>query len=219
MKTQYSLEVAPRSVIGKQVRQLRRDGYIPGVIYGPLAENPISIQVKWDQLRPLLSKASNTSLVNLQVEDQTISVLVRDVQRHPVRQDVVLHIDFYAVDVNNTIKTYLPVVVPNIDLESKRLAAKIFQPINRLEVESLPADIPAQITVDLSILRRAGQNLSVGDLPEIPGVTILDDPDLIVVRTVSLVDGATEEEEAETEGEIMPEVEVIARGKAEEEEF
>lgn len=217
MKTQYSLEVAPRSVIGKQVRQLRRDGYIPGVIYGPLAENPISIQVKWEKLRPLLSKASNTSLVNLEVENQTISVLVRDVQRHPVRQDVVLHIDFYAVDVNNTIKTYLPVVVPNIELESKRLAAKIFQPVNRLEVESLPADIPAQITVDLSTLRRAGQNLSVQDLADIPGVTILDDPDLIVVRTVSLVE--TDDEEIEDGGEIMPEVEVITRGKAEEEEF
>lgn len=218
MKTQYSLEVAPRSVIGKQVRQMRRDGYIPGVIYGPLAENPISIQVKWDQLRPILSQASNTSLIQLQVGEQTVSVLVRDVQRHPVRQDVVMHIDFYAVDINNPIKTYLPVVIPNFEAESKRLGAKIFQPVNRLEVQSLPADIPAQITVDMSVLRRAGQNLSVQNLPELPGVTILDDPDLIVVRTVSLT-GGTAEEEIEEDSDIMPEVEVITRGKSEEEEF
>jgi len=230
MSGNITLDVESRAVIGKQVKQLRREGKVPGIIYGPLADEPVSVVVDWMILRPILSKAGGTKLIDISVDGKTHSVLVRDVQRHPVRRDV-MHIDFYAVDVTQTIVTSAPITLPNREAASKRLSARLFQPVNRIDVESLPADIPDEIPVDLSVLEEAGDNIAVSQIPPIKGVTFLVDDDMVVVRSVSLaaiiaaIEAAEEAEAAEAaEGEFEPEdeemgeVEVIARGKEEEEE-
>jgi large subunit ribosomal protein L25 len=220
MSEKLSLEVASREVTGKKVNALRREGLIPGVIYGPTRQESVSIQVEWAVLRPVLSQAGGTSLIDLKLGGQSISVLVRSVQRHPVRRDV-LHIDFYAVDVNAPIRTRLPVVIHHQEAAAKRLGARIFQSLNVIEIECLPSDIPAEIAVDLSVVKRAGQNVTVGDLPALKGVTYLADDEVLVARTVSL-SALVEEEAEETEmGETSLEPEVIRKGKAldEKEEF
>lgn len=230
MSATITLGLEARTVIGKQVKQLRREGKVPGIIYGPLAEQPISVVVDWMTLRPILAEAGGTKLIDVTVDGNTHSVLVRDVQRHPVRRDV-MHIDFYAVDVNKPFVASVPVVVPNREAASKRLGARLFQPINRLDVQSLPADIPSEIPVDLSVLEEAGDNITVSQIPPIEGVIFLAEDDAVVIRSISLavIAAALEaEEEAEAaeaaEGEFAPEdeemgeVEVIARRREEEDE-
>jgi large subunit ribosomal protein L25 len=216
--SEFNLAVQTRQTIGKQVKAMRREGLIPAVVYGPLQQEALAIQVSWADLRPVLSQAGSTGLVNLQLEGQSIRTLVRDVQRHPFRQNVT-HVDFYAVDLDSPIKATIPVVIMDAEAQAKRLAAKVFQVLTRLEVQALPAHLPAEIIVNMNILTRAGQNITVAKLPSLPEVEYLADPDKLVVRTVSLSRGADLVEEEEEFSGTFPEVDVIKKGKQEEEEF
>lgn len=222
MSDPITLKANTRQVIGKEVKNLRNEGIIPGVVYGPLADEPISVQMEWSTLRPTLLKAGGTDLINLEVDGNTIQVLVRDVHRHPVRQETVLHVDFYAVDVKASINANVPIELLNREQTSKRLDIRIFQPLASVEVETLPANIPSHIDLDLSALQAAGDTLTVGDLPKIEGLVYLTDEDITVVRTVSLaaIEAAAEEAEAaEEEGDSgSAEVEVIGRGASEDDE-
>jgi large subunit ribosomal protein L25 len=216
--SQLTLAASPREVAGKQVRQLRRQGLIPAIIYGPKQATPLSIQIKWMELRPILSKAGATRLIQLQLPQGPIDVLVRDVQRHPYRQEV-LHLDFYAVDLEQPIKTTVPLVIPNVEAFAKTMQAKVFQPVTKIEVECLPAHIPSQVEVDMSVVKRAGQNIPVKKLPALEGVRYTLDEDVVVVRTVSLTKIADQpEEDLDADMPVSMEVEVIGRGKQEEEE-
>lgn len=216
MSEAVSLEVQPRKITGKKVRQLRVQGIIPGVIYGPTHPDPLSVQVDWKVLRPVLRRTGGTEMIALSVDGETINVLVRDVHRHPVRGDV-LHIDFYAVDVNVVVKISVPVVVINEEATSKRLGTEIYHMLTSVEVESLPGSIPSHIEIDLSLLNAPGEHLTVANLPQIDGIKYLEDPEQTVVRAAALTAEAEEGEEEEIAG-ATAEVEVIRKGKAEEEE-
>ncbi len=214
MNEALTLDVSPRTVIGKQVKQLRRAGIIPGVIYGPTRPEPTAIQVDWITLRPVLIKAGSTHLITLNLEGQPITVLVREVHRHPIKNQI-LNIDFYAADVNATLKTIVPILVPDVEAQMKRLGARILQVVASVEVESLPADIPENITIDLSTFNNV-RNIRFKDLIAPTGTTFLVDEDTVVVRIFT---GASEDEvEEEYTGEIG-EVEVIGRGARDEEDF
>jgi large subunit ribosomal protein L25 len=218
MNTTITLNATSREVTGKQVKALRRQGVIPGVVYGPMSENPISVQIEWQKLRPALKEAGGTGLIDLQIDGQAINVLVRSVQRHPVRRDV-LHVDFYAVDVTVIIDTTVPIHLIDMDAHAKRLAATIFQSLMTIEVRCLPDGIPSHIDVDLSSLRRAGDVLTVAQLPQLEGVTYLADEEQPILTTVSLAELAEAADESIEMGDVSMEVEVIAKGKEEEEEF
>jgi large subunit ribosomal protein L25 len=202
------LDVTPRTVIGKQVNALRMQGLIPGVIYGPSSEKPLNFQVAWATLRPILRKVGSTELIGLRLEGTTINTLVREVQRDPVRGDV-LHIDLYAVDMNAITRTSVPITVHGLEAANKRVGTRVYQLLTIVEVESLPNKIPQHIDVDLSQINRPGDHISVKDLPAIDGVAYLTDDDTIVVQAA--VHGDAEED---LDGEVtMGEVEVIGRGK------
>ncbi|NJL92573.1 MAG: 50S ribosomal protein L25 [Anaerolineae bacterium] len=136
-----TLAISLRQVVGKQVKQLRNQGLVPGIIYGPTQQTNVNVQVPWFDLRPVLLHAGGTEMIALQLDGQTINVLVRDVHRHPVRGDV-LHIDFYAVDVHTKVRITVPITVLETESTRKRLGANIFPLLSAIEVESLPAEIP-----------------------------------------------------------------------------
>lgn len=205
-----SLSATARTISGKQVKQLRHEGLVPGVVYGPTVSEPVHVQVAWTALRPTLIKARSTEIIALDVDGQSINVLVRQVQRHPVRGDV-LHVDFYAVDVNREIRTSVPVVVLNAEATGKRLGARVLQMVTAVEIETLPGNIPSHIDLDLSDITRPGAHISIRDLPQIEGVTYLDDEETVVVRTVSLSELEEEAERAFVDEPFSPEVEVIRR--------
>lgn len=214
MSNELSLDVSPRTVIGKQVKQLREKGIIPGVIYGPKHEKAIPVQMNWVDLRPVLVKAGATHLIDLKLQDETISVLIREVQRHPVR-GAVLNIDFYAADTNAPLKTVIPIIIPDVEAQAKRLGGRILQTLSSVEVESLPKDIPQHISVDMSSFSNV-RYIRIKDLPPIEGVRILADEDTLVAR---IFVGAMEEEYVEEEySSEIGEVEVIGRGVREEAE-
>ncbi|MBN1565723.1 MAG: 50S ribosomal protein L25 [Anaerolineae bacterium] len=194
------LEAAKRDVLGKQVRHLRKEGIIPGVLYGPTIE-AIPLQMKWTELRPLLRAAGGSSVIEVAVSGgETYNALVRDVQRHPLRGDV-LHVDFYRVRMDVVIRTDVPVVTVGSDLVIAKKGGVISQEMTTVTVECLPGNLPSHIEVDISGMTEIGETILAVDLPQIEGVTYLVNDDDTIVSS-SYLERAPEAEEEEIEGDF-----------------
>ena len=179
-------------------RRLRRAGKVPGIVYGGTAA-PISIEVDHNAIYLALRKeAFHSSLINLNINGQKESVLLRDYQAHPYKA-IVLHVDFQRVDPNQKLHTKVPLHFVNADIAPgvKLGGGIVSHVLNEVEVTCLAADLPEFIEVDLSALQ-AGQNIHASQIKLPKGVKLVkhgeDDP--IVVSIVGK-GGAAEEEQEE----------------------
>lgn len=202
----------PRSVIGKQVKSLRRQGKLPAVIYGHhLSPLPISLELR--EASRILPTITSSQLITIRLGKDSHTVLVREKQRHPV-QGTILHVDFLAVSMSEKLKANVQIELDGEAPAVKDFGAVLVSGIEEIEVECLPKDLPEKLTVGLSKLVNIGDAIHVKDLSVPEGVEILTDPDEVVVLVTQ---PAGEEIEA---GEVeAAEPEVIEKGKKEEEEF
>ncbi len=161
-------------------RRLRRDGRIPAVVYG-LGEKPVAVSVAWRELRQCLkTEAGVNAVLSLQVDGARSLCIVKDLQRHPVRRDVV-HVDFLRVDPNAPITVEVPVVLTG---EAKKVAALqgiVDQQLFKVAVLSRPDSIPNEISVDVSDLE-IGVAITVADLTMPQGATAVSDPEATVAQ-------------------------------------
>ena len=210
-----TLTAEMRTVVGKQTKRLRRDGWVPGVIYGH-GFDPLVVQFEERPLSRLLSHVGGSQLVEVAVRghEQPETVLVRDVQRDVLTR-ALLHVDLYRVQMTERLRAEVPLVLIG---ESPIVTARegiLLQGISSVEVECLPGDLVDAIDVDMSVITSFDQALHVSDLPVPSGIDILADPEEMVVRVVPLA----EEEEIVEEEElyVSAEVEVVTEGSEEEE--
>ena len=207
---ELKMSAQPRTVTGRKVRQLRRQGLVPVVVYGP-GQEPVNLQVNARQLELTLQHGGTSQLVQVEVEGgPTHNVLVREIQRHPVTHTY-LHADFYAVNLNEKQEVTVPIVSVG---KPAALAGgmMVLQARDTVEIRALPADIPASIEVDITDLDLE-RPITVADLPALPGVEYLADPG---EHLFSLI--LTREEVVEEVVEEVAEPEVVGRGREEEEE-
>ena len=216
MPEYVSLEVTQREVLGKKVKQLRRDGKVPVVLYGPGSET-MSLTADGRELRQVLLEAGGTQLIELNVGGEKIPTLARDVQRDPLRGDI-LHVDFYRVSMDRPISADIPIILVGENALVETGAAVLVHSLNTLSIEALPSSLMAMIEVDVGRLTEIGDQLLVRDL-SVPGdVTILTDENELVAK-LDYPQLAEEEEEEEEEFflEETAEPELI-RGRREEDE-
>lgn len=210
------LEAQPRELVGKKVSRLRRAGLVPAVVYGPKSE-PLNVQIPYRPLQLALLKAGGTHLIDLQIGSKKHTVLAREVQRDIMRGDIT-HVDFFAVDLKAKIAIDVPLHFVN---ESPAVAAKkgvLLTGPTMLTIETLPTHMPESLEIDLSSLKEVGDSIHVRDLKISPDMTILNDPDEMIAR-VTQSSAARSEEAEELEAAATPaEVEIIRKGKIEEEE-
>jgi large subunit ribosomal protein L25 len=210
----YVIEAQPRTVVGKQVKQLRSKGMVPAVVYGAKIE-PVAIQIPYRPLEVTLMHAGGTQLIDIQVGGQIHTVLTRDVQRHVIKGNI-LHVDFFAVDVTQVITADVFIQFTGESPAVESGQGMLLTGTNNLAVETLPGNIPEHITVDLSGLAELGDSIHVRDIDLGEGVTILNDPEELIVRVVQPSAAraeAMEEEEAEVgEGEAAAAEEVEDSG-------
>lgn len=205
------LKATKRTVTGKQVQQLRRQGLLPGVVYGYKMEpTPISLDAHDAGLA--LPKLTSSSIVTIDLEGKQIAALVREKQRNFIK-NFFTHVDFQAVSLTETIRTYVSLHFFGTAPAIKEFQAAIVTSLNEIEVEALPNDLPERIEVDLSKLAALGDAVHVKDLPIPPGVEVLTDGDEVVVVATATRE---EVEEGEVVEGIEPELSV-ERGKKEEE--
>ncbi|MBZ0282165.1 MAG: 50S ribosomal protein L25 [Anaerolineae bacterium] len=210
----YVLEAQPRSVVGKKVSRVRREGLVPAVIYGPKIE-PVTVQIPYRPLQLTLLKAGGTHLIDIKSDGKTHTVLARDVQRDILRGDI-MHVDFFAVDLKAKISIDVPLHYVN---ESPAVAAKkgvLLTGPTVLTIETLPSHLLDRIDVDVSVLAEVGDSIHVRDIKLDADITVLNDPDEMIAR-ISQSSAARSEEAEEAEAAIA-EVEIIKKGKTDEEE-
>ena len=217
---QLELAAEKRVVKGKQVKQLRNADVIPGVVYGHEIGS-IAIQIPEKQLRMVLTVAGTNRLIalNIQGEKDPTLVLAREVQRDSLR-GTFLHVDFQAVVMTEKIGTSVRLNFINQSPAVMDGSGMLLSNLDTIDVECLPTDLISAIDVDLSPLVAVDDIIYVKDLIVPSTTTVLSNPDEMVVRISHLIEIVEEEEEVieEEEAPETGDVEVIRKGKAEEEE-
>ena len=190
------LKAEHRKVLGKKVKALRREGKLPAVIFGhKLETTPIVLDMR-DASRTLAGVGSST-LVTIQLDGKEHAALVRE-RQHDVMLRTLLHVDFQAVSMTETLRTSVSIILSDEDAPAvKAYGAMIIQNLESVEIECLPQDLPERIEVDLSSLKEIGDHIMVKDLPALAGVEILEDPETVVVVATALAEAAVEDELAE----------------------
>ena len=212
-----TLSANSRSITGRKVRRLRPEGIVPVVIYGR-GDAPRNAQVGDAEFERVLREGGNSQLVQVELEGEDYNVLVKEVQRHPVRHNL-LHADFYTVNMSEKQQVNVPLITVGAVTVSADLV--MVQSMDSVEIEALPSDIPALIEVDVSRLEMPeSPPITVADLPEIAGVTYISDADEPICSLILSRAAVSEEEEMEEEELLDTDVEpeVIGRGRDDEEE-
>ena len=214
MSDRITIAAEPRTVTGKKVKQLRRQGMVPGVIYGQ--SELVNIQMEEIQLNRALRVAGTTQLTTVDVDGKEYTVLAREIQQHVTRRNV-LHIDFMEVDMKATITSVAELVTVGesaaLELEEGMIAQAMFS----VDIECLPDALISQIEVDISLIKTPGDRIQISDLEVPEGVTLLADEDATVARFQSIRAALEEEEEEEELLDVdADDVEVV--GSEEEEE-
>src|SRR3954447_25574973 len=198
-----SLDVHVREERGSAAaRRMRKDGLIPGVVYGGGGE-PTAISVAERELRKALTTDHGlNAILDVQVNGETRPVILKEFQRDPISSRVT-HIDLVVVRLDRVIQTAVSVEVVG-DAPGAREGGVLQQVAREVLVEALPMEVPDRIEADISTLA-IGDSLRLADLPEIECVRFVDDPET-VVATVTVPTRAEEPEEALAEGEEGAEV-------------
>lgn len=211
MADKFELNAQSRTTIGGGIKALRRSGKVPGVVYGHnIAAS--SVQLDTRELGAVLRKVGRNSLITLVVDGAQHMVLTREVQRDPVSR-ALLHIDFYEVSMTEKITASVRIVVTNetTSPDLKSGAGVLLQERSAIEIECLPIDLFDTITIDAGKLK-IGDVIRVGDLQIPAGVAVLEPADEEIVRIQRFIEAKVEEGGSES-----AEVEVIEKGKKEEE--
>ena len=181
---QVSLTVAPRGEHGtRPARRMRRDGFIPAVVYGR-GLDPLHVTVAHRALtNALKTEAGLNALINVEVDGgDTVLTVAREIQRHPVRGHIT-HLDFIKVSLDETIQAEVGLEFVGTPVGVTDDGAIIETVENSVFIEALPTSIPTSIELDVSDMS-IGDTKTIGDLPTIEGVVYVDDTDRAVVTLV-----------------------------------
>lgn len=194
--TTLTLEGERREALGRHVKALRREGITPANLYGRGAES-ISFQAESRALDRLVTDGGRGSLVELTIDGEKHQTLLRGLQRHPVTR-AILHADFYIVEMNRPVQTTVPVHLVGEAPAARLPGAVITHLTHEVTIECLPANIPAAVELDVTVLEELEVSLHVSDITAPEGVEILTDGETIIVRaTHSRVAATVEADEAE----------------------
>jgi large subunit ribosomal protein L25 len=220
-QTRPKLTVAPRELFGSRAtRRLRREGFVPGVVYGHGGEaRPFQVPAR--QLRHILSEGH--TLLDLELDgSKAVPVVIKEQQHHPVRGEV-LHVDCLEVRLDEEIQAEVPIELEGTDQAPGVREGGVLEHVTReVTVEALPTEIPERITVDVSEME-INDTINLNSVTMPSGVKLMaEEPEEITIATLSppRVEEEPEpevEEEAELvgEGEEAPEGEEAAEAEGE----
>jgi len=175
--------------------RLRAEGKVPGVVYGQ-GKDPVPVAVVWRDLRhALVGEAGLNALIDLHVDGGSELVMVKDLQRHPVRRDV-LHVDFLRVNRDQELTVEVPINLSGEATAVLNEEGVVEHLLHSLTITAKPADIPNEFVIDISALT-LGESIRVSDISLPAGVTSNVDLDEVIVGTS--VSSAVEAPEAEGE--------------------
>ncbi len=209
----HTLTAQKRALVGKKVKRLRQKRLLPANIYGKGIES-LAVTVTLAEFSKVYHETGETGLIDLTMENDSRPVLVHEVQLHPVTHDF-LHVDFFQVDLRTKVKANVPIEISGTAPAVDQKLGVLLELLDEIVVETLPANIPEKMWVDVSNLQKVGDTVFVKDLRVPHGVVVLTDGEMEVVKIDELISKKTEEELAQaetaaqaapetTEGEVLP---------------
>jgi large subunit ribosomal protein L25 len=206
---ELTLNAAKREVLGKRNRFLRRQGVTPAHLFGHSLES-LALQCDTAELKKVVAHAGETRLISLKVKGdrEPKRVFLREIQKDALGK-VLLHVDFYQVRMEEKMTMDVPIVLVGEAPAMKGKGRLLSHGITELSIECLPAKVPPQIEVDISVLTDLDQAIHVRDIVLDPEIDILADPEQLVVKVIEIAVAAEEEAvpaaEAEAEAEVKAE--------------
>jgi large subunit ribosomal protein L25 len=180
MAERVTIEAAPRTVLGKQVKHLRREGRLPANVYGRGLESR-AIEIDAREFARTIKSAGLRAMIELKVtgEPNPRYVILRGISRaHGTGEPI--HVDFFQVDPERPITANVPLRLVGEAPAVRDLAGTLLPGIEIVSVRCRPLDIPDTIPVDIAPLKSFDSVLTVGDITPPPGVEILTDPSVVV---------------------------------------
>lgn len=206
---EIKLSASKREVsTGSKIRILRQDQFVPGVVYGGDKANMNVTVSKKEILKAIHGESGLNAIISLQINGSNDSVLVHDLQRDIISREII-HVDFHRIKLSEKITVKVPVHLTG-DAVGHEMGGVVDHMLRELEIECLPADIPPKFEVDITSLN-IGEAIIVKTITVPRSVTLLSDPEAIVVHVVT-----ADKEELKPEPtpeELTAEPEVIAKGK------
>jgi len=191
-KEKKQIKAELRTVLGRKVKKLRKEGLLPATVYGRNFE-PISVQFKAMELERFFDEVGESGLVELLLDTQKIPVLFRNPQYSPIESDLI-HIDCYKVNLKEKITATVPIEFIG-ESGAVKEGNNLVEVTNEVEVEALPADLPESITVDITALETVEDMITVGDIKLGEKMEMVTQPDQVIVK----VEKPRVEEEAPVE--------------------
>jgi len=213
----FILKAKVRSALGKKTQDLRKEGKLPAVLYGPGLKN-LNLEIDSRDFIAVFQEAGRTSFLQLEVEQgskkpSVFLVLVHDIQKDPLSL-ALSHVDFYQSSSTKEIKVKVPLVFEGESEAVKSLGGTLVKNIQEIQVQALPQNLPHEIKVDLKALDELGKTILIKDLIVADNVKILKHPEEIVAQTMAAE--KIEEELARPVEEKIEEVKVVEKEKKEE---
>jgi large subunit ribosomal protein L25 len=208
-----------RSILEKKTEDLRKEGKLPAVLYGPGLKENLNLEMDAKEFIRVFQETGRSSFLQLEVEKEsnakplTFLVLVHDIQKDPLSLSL-SHVDFYQPSSTKEIKVKIPLSFEGEAGAIKNLGGTLVKNIQEIQVQALPQNLPHEIVVNLDPLDELGKTILVRDLRLPPGVKILKNPEEIVVQVME--SEKIEEELEKPAEEKVEEVKVVEKEKKKE---
>lgn len=211
---ELKINAEARTEMGSNVsKKIRSAKMIPAVVYGR-EEETVHVSLEDSDFRKTYRESGAASIIGLNVDGEEIPVIIKETQKDPIK-DIFLHVDFQKINMEETIRVVLPITLENRD-DIKTQPSILIQQLDELEIESLPANLPGDIVVDVQDME-IGDSIEVGDLEmaKDENITILRDLDDVIC---SLSEFVEEEFEDLEEMDLDVEPELVSDSEEDEEE-
>ncbi len=193
------------------LKDIRENGMIPAVMYGPKDE-ATSISISKKDFIKIFEEAGESTVIILDTPNGKKNVLIHAVQFDPVK-DTPVHVDFYIVEAGKEVEVSVPINFVGVSIAVKKLGGTLVKVLHELQVKGVPAKLPHSIDVDISVLTGLDSHIINKDVSLPSGITLVDIED----ETVASISVAKEEEEEEVENTDISAIEVEKKGKKDEE--
>lgn len=205
-----TLEAENREVFGNKLRDFRKQGKLPAVLYGP-KEKSWPLFVSFKDFKKLWKEAGESTVIQLNLDKSKKEVLIQDVAMDPIK-DEPLHVDFYAVLMDKPIQAAIPLIFKG-EAPAAKTGGILVKVIHEVEIEALPKDLPHELSVNVSVLNNFGDKILAKDIVLPREVKLITNPEEVVI----LVEEPRAEEAAPSEEKIALEEIEVAGAKEKEE--
>lgn len=171
-----SLDLKERSVVGKGLAGLRKDGLVPAVVHDH-GKQSIHVMGEYAAVTKVYGQAGKHHPVQLKVDGKAHLALIKDVDREPAKNQI-RHIVFQAIKQNEAVEAEIPVVfLADVEIPAEKKSLMVLKQLDHVQVKALPKDLPDELVVNPATLAEVGDSLTVADIKAPEGVTILDEPE------------------------------------------